>query len=608
MAIDPDLRPVASFAILGLLLISGHVVRAKVKIFRIIFLPASCIGGALGCGLLQLLHRWPHVDAFAHRELIDGWTELPPLLTNIVFVAMVLGEPLPSLSEVWRISAPQLAFAQVLAFGQYLTCGLLSFFVLGPVFKTDKLFSVLVPLGFEGGHGVVAGSRKALAELGYPQGYDIAMVAATVGLLLGTAIGVTLVNFAARRKMLANSLAEGSGSSSDSEGNIEVNGEVECGDGRDGGADGDGRTEPLLAAVTSSAALGDANGDDGSAAAPPRRRSSSVHARVAFDSEAASRVLWRQALQRTASSARVHEARQGAGWNGVYAPADRPVLGHQTVSVSSLDSLALHLAVVGVVLVLAWGLKVGLGGLAPQLDSSADRLLGVVHGGLHIVASLPLFLFGLLAAIVVQACFDYAGPRTVILLDRPTMSSLCATSMDFLVVAAIATMDFAEFATGGTAGAFMLAVGATTAWCVLAFVALHRQLPDYAAERAITEVGLTLGATATALLVLRMMDPQAKTPVLRAFCAICFGVPRETPCQIARGALPVHFGRTLHAPLACPPRMPPLPVGGTNSHPKVRLGPCRLQAGPYAPAVPQATSRSCTSPSWAAGSLRRRRH
>ena len=37
-------------------------------------------------------------------------------------------------------------------------------------------------------------------------------------------------------------------------------------------------------------------------------------------------------------------------------------------------------------------------------------------------------------------------------------------------------------------------------------------------QRAICEVGLSLGATATALLVIRMMDPDSKTPVLRAFC------------------------------------------------------------------------------------------
>lgn len=136
---DPALRPVASFATLGLLLATGHLVRSKLRCLRVVFLPASCIGGALGCVFLQLSHLHPPVYRFVHEELAAGWLELPSLLTNIVFVTLVLGSPLPSLGELWRISGPQLAFAQILAFGQYATCGLLSALLLGPIFKARAL-------------------------------------------------------------------------------------------------------------------------------------------------------------------------------------------------------------------------------------------------------------------------------------------------------------------------------------------------------------------------------------------------------------------------------------------------------------------------------------
>ena len=85
-------------------------------------------------------------------------------------------------------------------------------------------------------------------------------------------------------------------------------------------------------------------------------------------------------------------------------------------------------------------------------------------------------------------------------------------------VAAIGSMDFAELGDPRNAAAFLIACAATAAWVVTGFVIFHRLLPDYAVERGITEVALSLGATATALLVLRMMDPQNRTPVLRAFC------------------------------------------------------------------------------------------
>ena len=65
---------------------------------------------------------------------------------------------------------------------------------------------------------------------------------------------------------------------------------------------------------------------------------------------------------------------------------------------------------------------------------------------------------------------------------------------------------------------FLLSCAMGIIWTVVAFALFARLLPDYWAERAICEVGLSLGATATALLVIRMMDPDSKTPVLTSFC------------------------------------------------------------------------------------------
>ena len=66
-------------------------------------------------------------------------------------------------------------------------------------------------------------------------------------------------------------------------------------------------------------------------------------------------------------------------------------------------------------------------------------------------------------AILVQAVIDRLGPRTAIALDRPTAESLCAAAMDFLVVAAIAAMDFEELGNPRSAIAFLIACAATTA-------------------------------------------------------------------------------------------------------------------------------------------------
>ena len=84
---EPSLRPIVSFAILGTLLTTGHALRARIRVLRVLSLPASCIGGIVGLVARQLLLRTSHsAGQFLDRELIVGWTDLPSLLTNVVFV------------------------------------------------------------------------------------------------------------------------------------------------------------------------------------------------------------------------------------------------------------------------------------------------------------------------------------------------------------------------------------------------------------------------------------------------------------------------------------------------------------------------------------------
>ena len=203
VVVDTSLRPIVSFGLLGALLTVGHALRARIRWLRVLSLPASCIGGILGLVVRQVVLRNVHTGEFVDRELIAGWSELPSLLTNVVFVTLVLGEPLPSLTQLWRLSGPQLAFGQLLAFGQYAACALVVAVWLGPVYNVPRLFAAIVPLGYEGGHGVVAGNRAALERYDYPQGVSLGYVAATVGLLVGTLLGCALANWARWRGLLA---------------------------------------------------------------------------------------------------------------------------------------------------------------------------------------------------------------------------------------------------------------------------------------------------------------------------------------------------------------------------------------------------------------------
>ena len=156
------------------------------------------------------------------------------------------------------------------------------------------------------------------------------------------------------------------------------------------------------------------------------------------------------------------------------------------------------------VLALAWWAKLGVSALA------AVRWPWLAAVG-SVAQPLPLFLYALLGAVGTQCLLDRSlRLRALLPLDRATTSSICNTATDFLIVSAIATIE--PQAVLDAAVPFVVCCAVGVAWVLFAFVAFaKRLLPDYWVERGVTEFGLSLGATATALLLLRMMDPENGT-------------------------------------------------------------------------------------------------
>lgn len=124
----------------------------------------------------------------------------------------------------------------------------------------------------------------------------------------------------------------------------------------------------------------------------------------------------------------------------------------------------------------------------------------------EIFSAFPLYPFCLVGAVAIQWCLARAGPCAVIALDRGTMEGIAGAVMDALVTVAILSLDVANIASHALVP-FTIAFVACLIWSVLALVLFARCLPDYRVERALTETGLALGATASALLVLRMAPP-----------------------------------------------------------------------------------------------------
>jgi len=182
-----------SIVLAGILLLAGTVLAHRIAALRRLFLPGSIVAGCLALAL------GPQGVGWLDGPPVDAWKSLPGTLINIVFAAIFLGSRVPGPREIWRKAGPQMAFGQTLAWGQYVVGLGLAALVLVPFFGISPLAGTLIEVSFEGGHGTAAGMAGTFRELGFPEGADLALALATVGLVTGILLGTALVNWAARK-------------------------------------------------------------------------------------------------------------------------------------------------------------------------------------------------------------------------------------------------------------------------------------------------------------------------------------------------------------------------------------------------------------------------
>ncbi len=388
-----------SFGCLCVLLGLGYWIRRKVRFLQRLYLPASVIAGLLGLLLLQFVP--------AHADMTAGWSKLPGLLINIVFACLFLGAALPKVSKVWKSASRQLAYGQIVAWGQYAVGCAFVLLLLGPLFNLPDIFAGIMPVGFEGGHGTAGGMGPVFDQLGFPELKDYALASATGGIMGAIIVGMGLVNWAVRK------------------------GYVEK------------KTTPR------------------------------------FDAE---------------------------DLTGIIPEGQRPEAGKLTVSSDVIESLSLHLVFVGAAILLGWLMKQGLLQLALLLPGN----------GAQIFESFPLFPLCMLGGVVVLWLADRFDKHEH--MDHGLMMRIQNCALDFLVVAAIATIRLDVVAKGWIPLVVLIVAGIL--WNVFCLtVVARRAFKDAWFERGIAEMGQSMGVTATGLLLLRVVDPDYETEAAEAFAA-----------------------------------------------------------------------------------------
>lgn len=167
----------------------------------------SFIPGSLAAGIL-LLVLGPQVAGqyFAEWQIPDiyyrYWSPLPAVLINIVFACLFLARALLPIKKIWQLAAPQAAFGQMIAWGQYALGGLVTLFLLIPIFGANQLSAALIEISFEGGHGTAAGLEEVFKQLSFEEGQGLAVGLATLSLIAALISGMILVHWGQRKKYI----------------------------------------------------------------------------------------------------------------------------------------------------------------------------------------------------------------------------------------------------------------------------------------------------------------------------------------------------------------------------------------------------------------------
>ncbi len=191
--------------------------------------------------------------------------------------------------------------------------------------------------------------------------------------------------------------------------------------------------------------------------------------------------------------------------HGIIPYDDRPSAGRLSVNSDAIESFSLHLVAVGLAIGLGMLLKGGL----TLLEGTSAYLTRY-----RLLSSFPLFPLCMLGGLVVQWVelrFD-----THRLIDLGLIRRIQNSALDFLVIAAIATIRIQVVTHALLPLLILVALG--IAWNVFCVTVLARRVfKDAWFERAIAEMGQSMGVTASGLLLLRIVDPDYETAAADAF-------------------------------------------------------------------------------------------
>ena len=190
---------------------------------------------------------------------------------------------------------------------------------------------------------------------------------------------------------------------------------------------------------------------------------------------------------------------------GIHPKDARPLAGRQTVLADSVDSLAWHIAIVGIAVLIGFGILQGCRAAEEALFPEAKNRLFM---------GFPMFPLCMLGGVLLQSAARLV--KVDLLVDRDQMMRISGAALDYLALSAVATIQISVVVANWKPLAIMVVAG--VAWTVFAVMFFSPRLFREAwFERGIAEFGQATGVTATGLLLLRTVDPDGKTVAAASF-------------------------------------------------------------------------------------------
>ncbi|GAK12574.1 LOW QUALITY PROTEIN: sodium/glutamate symporter [Geomicrobium sp. JCM 19039] len=189
---------------------------------------------------------------------------------------------------------------------------------------------------------------------------------------------------------------------------------------------------------------------------------------------------------------------------GVLDQNRREPSGQMTTSTVSIDPLAFHIGMVGLSIFIGYWLLEGL--------MWVEEALWIEQ--MELIAHVPLFPFAMIGGIIVQIFITRFDKNDIV--DRPTISRIQNTALDLLIVSALGTLSLQVIGNNLMEFIILAVVGVVLNVVMFLYLA-PRMIPHYWFERGMGDFGQSMGVAATGIMLMKIVDPEQKTPAMKAF-------------------------------------------------------------------------------------------